>query len=491
MVRDARDKTQAQSVRHCLRGPGTGLRDKVAGALVTALACALVSAIPADAATSHTGSAKTMTTIPSTDWPAYLNGPSHTSYNAAVKTITPASAARLTQKWEFGTGGGYLSSPTVADGAVYIGANNGWLYKLNATTGKVLGKIFLGAVRITSCPPPPTGMVSTATVAIDPRNDQLTVYASGASGYLYALSASDLKVEWKAVIAIPSTTVNNYFDWSSPTVANGRIYIGVSSNCDSPLVRGGLISYNQETGTKLGEFYTVPKGKVGGSIWSSVAVAPNGDVYASTGNGPLGSAAAQLLGESESIIKLSPTLQFLGRFQVPSSEEGFDTDFGASPVFFHSYVGACNKNGTFYALYQTTMKLAWERQISGPAGGFSECIAAPVWNGTHLFFGTAAAMVGPVSYAGSVQERDPDGHLVWITGLPNGINGSPTMDGGGVVAVGTYDNNPTPNATYLIDAANGKILRSLVMGEDFAQSVFADNWLFTANQYGVYAWGTG
>jgi len=482
---------QARSVAQRCWGPGRSWRGKVAGALAATLACALASGLPTDADASHAGPGKTATTIPATDWPAYLNGPLHTSYNAAEKGITPASAGQLKKKWEFTTGGGYLSSPTVADGAVYIGANNGWLYKLGATNGEVLARIFLGAVRITSCPPPPTGMVSTATVALDPQDDQLTVYASGADGYLYALRASNLKLEWRSVIAIPSTTVNNYFDWSSPTVANGRIYIGVSSNCDSPLVRGGLISYDQETGTKLGEFYTVPNGKIGGSIWSSVAVAPNGDVYASTGNGPLGSASAQLLGDSESIIKLSPTLKFLARYQVRPSEEGFDTDFGASPVFFNQYVGACNKNGIFYALYQSTMKLAWERQISGPAGGNTECIAAPVWNGEHLFFGTPGTTIGGRSYVGSVQERDPDGQLVWITGLPNGIDGSPAMDGGGVLAVSTFDSQPTPNATYLIDAAHGKILRNLVTGEDFAQSVFADNWLFTANQNGVYAWGIG
>jgi hypothetical protein len=43
--------------------------------------------------------------------------------------------------------------------------------------------------------------------------------------------------------------------------------------------------------------------------------------------------------------------------------------------------------------------------------------------------------------------------------------------------------------TYLVDAATGKILRTLVHGLDFAQGVFADNWLFTANADGVYAWG--
>jgi hypothetical protein len=60
-----------------------------------------------------------------------------------------------------------------------------------------------------------------------------------------------------------------------------------------------------------------------------------------------------------------------------------------------------------------------------------------------------------------------------------------------VLAVGTYDEQPTPNATYLLNAANGRILRNLVTGGDFAQSVFAENWLFVANQYGVTAWGAG
>jgi outer membrane protein assembly factor BamB len=428
--------------------------------------------------------------IAPTDWAAYLNGAQHSSYNSAEKAITTANAPTLKKEWEFTSGSGYLSSPTVVDGAVFIGANNGWLYKLSATTGKVLGHIFLGAVNVISCPPPPTGMVSTTTVAINPHTGQPTVYASGANGYLYALNPVNLAVEWKSVIAIPSKTVNDYFDWSSPAVANGRIYVGVSSNCDSPLVRGGLISYNQVTGAKLAEFYTVPQGQVGGSIWSSIAVATTGDIFAATGNGPLGSAGQQLLGDSESIIKLSPALQFLGRFQVPSSQEGFDTDFGASPVLFGQYVGACNKNGVFYALYQSTMKVAWQAQISGPGGGNQVCIAAPIWNGQHLYFGTPVVTIKNVNYAGSVQERDPTGQLVWFTGLPNAVDGSPSMDGGGVLAVGTYDSNPTPNATYLIDAATGKILHNLVTGADFAQSVFAENWLFTANQYGVYAWAS-
>src|ERR1022692_26238 len=46
----------------------------------------------------------------------------------------------------------------------------------------------------------------------------------GAGGYLCAFSASDLSLKWKSVIAIPSAKTSNYFEWSSPTVANGIFY---------------------------------------------------------------------------------------------------------------------------------------------------------------------------------------------------------------------------------------------------------------------------
>ena len=81
-----------------------------------------------------------------------------------------------------------------------------------------------------------------------------------------------------------------------------------------------MIAYSQASGKKLAEFYTVPPGDVGGSVWSSVAVAPSGDLFVSTGNGP---PTDQLLGYSESIVELDPrTLSVLGQFQVPAAQVG-------------------------------------------------------------------------------------------------------------------------------------------------------------------------
>ncbi len=458
-------------------------RGLVAGSLAVVfggwLACTGPTAAAAPVRLPSVAQART-----SADWQAYLNGPRHSSYAPAQTAITSASARQVVQLWHHAPGRTYLASPTVADGAVFIGADGGWFYKLRLTTGTVLGKRFLGFQPHKTCGA--FGTVDTATVTTDPGDHQPTVYVAGADGYLYALNASNLRVKWKSVIAIPSTTVSSYFDWSSPTVANGRIYIGVASNCDNPLVHAGLISYNQVTGKKLAEFYTTPKGDVGGSIWSSVAVAPDGDVFATTGNGPEDD---QLLGYSESILKFSPRLRLLGRFQVPATQVNYDADFGASPVLFGRYVGACDKNGIFYTVRQSTMTLAWEKRVSGASGPVTGCIAAAAYNGHHLFIGGLSVTIRGVSYRGSIQERDPgNGKLVWETGLPDGVIGSPSLDGGGVLAVGTYDISPVPSGTYLVRASDGRILRRLVTGMDFSQSVFAGAMLFTANVNGVYGW---
>jgi polyvinyl alcohol dehydrogenase (cytochrome) len=425
--------------------------------------------------------------VTASDWSAYLDGPMHSSYNATQTAITPASVPALVEKWHHAPGHNYLSSPTVADGAVFIGSDAGWFYKLSETTGAVLDKVFLGYQPTKTCGG--RGMVDTATVALDPANHQPTVYVGGPDGYLYAFSAANLSLVWKSVIAIPSKKISNFFEWSSPTVTGGKIYIGVSSNCDNPLVYAGLIGYDQVTGKKFAEFHTIPKGDIGASIWSSIAVAPDGDVYASTGNGP---ETEQLLGYSDSILKFTPDLKLLGSFQIPAAQVTYDGDFGGSPVFFGNLVGACDKNGIFYALNSATMKVVWEQRIGAPSNGvtYSQCSAAPIYNGTDLYFAGPAVTINGTTYQGSVQERMPsDGKLVWETGLPNGVIGSPTLDGGGVIALGTYDTTSTPNETYLVDAATGKILRTLVKGTDFAQSVFANGWLFTANTTGVYAWG--
>jgi outer membrane protein assembly factor BamB len=394
----------------------------------------------------------------------------------------------LTQRWTVTTGAPYLASPTVTSNAVYIGGANGLFYKLNAHSGQVLNEYNIGAQPTLTCAG--LGVASTAAIGFSPHGHIPTVYVAGGDGYLYALRASNLSLEWRAVVAIPSKTVSDYYNWSSPTIAHGKIYLGISSNCDVPLIRGGVVAYSQATGQKLAVHYTVPRGakNAGGSVWSSIGVAPNGDVYATTGNGPVGN---QRLQNSESILKFDPnTLKLLGAYKVPQRQVSSDGDFGGSPVFFGDYVGACDKNGYFYVLNQATMRLVWRWRIGYSAGGpkRGECLASPAYDGQDLFFGGNEMKLDGTTYLGSVSARSATtGKLLWQTGLPGGVMGSPTLDGGGLIAVGT--SSWAPDGVYLVNASTGAIVEQLTSGWTFAQSVFANSWLFTATSNGVTAWG--
>src|SRR5262249_57150894 len=132
----------------------------------------------------------------------------------------------------------------VYNGALYIGAKNGYFCALNEATGAVSWQRLIGFVKGTTCGF--QGFTSTATVAPDPTTGNPTVYVYGATGYLYAMNAADGTDVWPpAAVALPSTTVNDYYAWSSPLIFNGNVYVGISSQCDVPLVRARLAEFSQ------------------------------------------------------------------------------------------------------------------------------------------------------------------------------------------------------------------------------------------------------
>src|SRR6266516_4903279 len=445
---------------------------RLPGIVCSAAVILTVLALPAGANTAtRAGSAATTFA----NWPAYLLGPTHPSFNSAAGAITPAKVATLTRVWRWTPaaptmagqpGTSLFASPTVFNGRIYIGANTGVFYALDEATGQVLWHRFMGFVTAKTCAA--RGFNSTATVARDPVSGALTVYVTAADGAL----------KWRSVVAIPSTTVNDYYNWGSPTVVNGRIYMGVSSECDSPLVMGGLKAYDQATGKLLAFYQTNPGGSTGPSIWSSAAARPTSPyVYVTTGNGA-GSDAI-------SVVQLdAATLTKLSSWQVPSSEHGGDSDFGGSPTFFPAtlagvytpLMGACNKNGVYYALRRGNVAAGpvWRFKVGGPPSVGGQCDAAAVWNGAHLFVAGNATVIGGTSYKGSVRMLNPaTGSPLWQRGLPGTVIGSPTLSGGVVLAAPTY----SAAGLYRTNAATGGVLRHILSGYEFGQPVFADNML--------------
>jgi outer membrane protein assembly factor BamB len=441
-----------------------------------------------------TGTAGTAAGTTFVNWPQYLYTPGHSSDDAAATAITPANAASLTLAWQFSPGPtGFLSSPVVYNGVIYIGAKNGYFYALDETTGAVIWKRFIGVVRKRTCGR--QGFTSTATVAPGPATGNPTIYVYGATGYLYAMNAANGTYVWPpAAVAIPSTTVNDYYAWSSPLVSGGNVYVGISSQCDVPLVRGGLDEFSQGSGALENTFFTTPEGSVGASIWSSAAT-DGQSIYVTTGNGDPDS-------DGFSLIQLSPSLSEEGIWTVPRDQLVEDSDFGGSPGLWTAFlsgvrtpmVGACNKNGTFYAFSTASISAGpvWTRKTS--QGG--ECDAAPLWDGTHLFLAGVVTRIKGVKYEGSVRKVNPaTGEILWQTGLTGKIIGTPGMDGAGVIAASSYGARGGQNALWLINAANGQILHTISYGASstFAQPTFADGYLFTASQgpLGLQAYTAG
>jgi polyvinyl alcohol dehydrogenase (cytochrome) len=427
------------------------------------------------------------------NWSSYLFDAGHASYNAGATTIASANAAALRASWTWmppappisALGEAITPSPTVYKGVVYIGANNGSFYALKESTGAILWSDFVGYVTAHNPMCGNRGFSSTATVATDPTTKVLTVYVAGADGYLSAFNASTGAVVWRSVVGIPSTTQNDYYDWSSPAVSHGHVYIGISSQCDNPLVRGGLLSFNQTTGAQQAAFYTVPPGQVGGSMWSSPAVSSNGTVYITTGNGPV---ANPSLGYSISVVALNGSnLAVVGSWQVPTTQQfGTDSDFGGSPTLFSAVlpgtttptqlVGACNKNGVYYAFRQKNLGAGpiWQQQVGSP----SLCLAASPWDGGHLWLTSEPSeKSGP----GTVYEVDPaTGAVLWTNTIPAPILGSPSLDGSGVLAVPSYAKG---GSTYLFDASTGALLATVSTNSpEFAQPVYAGPYLFLATE---------
>jgi outer membrane protein assembly factor BamB len=445
------------------------------------------------------------------DWPAYLFGASHSSTNAAATAITPQNASSLVKAWTWRPdpptmtgqpGRSIAASPTVYNGRIFISSNTGVFYALDEQTGTVIWKRFLGFV------PKKTlgarGISSTAAVAPDPVTGVPTVYVYSPDGYLYAMKASDGSVVWKSLVVLPSKTVSDYYAWSSPTVINGRIYVGITSQGDEPLVKNaGEVAYDQATGTKIAQYFTLAPGVKGGSIWSSAA-SDGQSVWVTTGNPPPPQTGND---DGNSIVRLdAATMAREDGWKVPASELIPDSDFGGSPTLFQAtiggtptqMVGACNKNGIYYAWRQQDLASGpvWMLQEGAPDNvGPGLCIAAAAWDGSRLFLAGDGTTIGGTAYEGSVRQVDPaTGTPIWETGLPGTILGSPTLSGGGVIAAAAFDTNGGTNALWLLDASTGQILKqvSTKNSQEWGQPVFADNYLLVPTwSHGLMAYRPG
>ncbi|MCI4364639.1 MAG: PQQ-binding-like beta-propeller repeat protein [Thermoplasmata archaeon] len=414
-------------------------------------------------------------------WSTYEFAANRSGYNFDEHTLSPQNAPELRVAWNVSLPGPIFASPTVVNGTVYVGSWDGFETALFASNGTVIWNTFLGQENFTGqgygCPwANPLGVTSAATVVGD------TVFVGGATQY-FALNATTGAQLWNYSEGAAS---NGYYAWSSPLYYEGNVYVGIASQCDNPLLDGGLLELSATTGSVVHHLDTAGGGQ-GGSIWSSPTVdAANNTVWVTTGNGPYGSGSY-----GQAVVAVNATtLQVKGSWQAPAGPN--DIDFGAGGTLFTSSGGglgvvATNKDGWAYALNRSNLGAGplWSDQTTTFPGdpscqppGFS--IAPAAFDGTSVYLPSSYTTINAVAENGSVRAADPsNGTYRWQTPAPGTIRGGLVSANGLVVDIsellpytvaGTCASYSAENRSWLqvLNATDGHPLYSFFAPYAFA-----------------------
>jgi quinohemoprotein ethanol dehydrogenase len=221
--------------------------------------------------------------------------------HSPLKKIDSTNVNRLGLAWSFDTqtNRGLEATPIVVGGVMYTTGSWSVVYALNARTGKQLWKY-----------DPQVARSYGARACCDVVNRGVAVYrgrvyVGALDGRLIALDASSGKVVWQV-----STVDRNqpYTITGAPRVIKGKVIIGNGGGEYG--VRGYVSAYYANTGKRAWRFYTVPgdpskpfespalakaagtwtgewwKMGGGGTVWDSMAYDPYLDMlYIGTGNG--------------------------------------------------------------------------------------------------------------------------------------------------------------------------------------------------------------
>ena len=368
---------------------------------------------------------------PGSDWGTFRYDDHRTASNTFEVTLAPSNISGLRRLWEFDTTGAIEGSPTVVAGRVYVGAWDGYEYALNASNGTLAWKTYIGVTTGTCTYAPEVGVTSSAAVVNG------TLYVGGGDSYWYALNLSTGRILGK-VYTGPTGAVGGYYNWASPLIVGHMAYIGLASECDSPMVQGALLMVNISDPANLTNssivhrFNAVPNGFTGASIWGTPAYDAGTDsVYIATGN--YGSYTGSY---SQAIVALNASnLKVRGSWQILNTPNS-DSDFSAGPLLFNGsggglYAIAANKDGFDYAVNASNVSAGpvWSQRVANPRCGF----APAAFGGGRLYLAGGCDTVGSTTYPGSVRAVLADNRTAWVHYTPGYVLGGATYAGGLVI----------------------------------------------------------
>lgn len=353
------------------------------------------------------------------DWWMYHGNPAHTGY-VSDSAITSANVAQLQKIKDVQLDGPILSTPAVAGGFVYVGvanshgavgSNGGAFYKIDLATGTIAATFRWDIAPEERDTHGFCGMGCTPAVA-DGK-----VYFVAFNGKMYCLDQETLEAVWitdlRCADPLHNQPVSNTLGmdqgfapvagWSSPLVANGRVYTGIGEG-ENPFAYSFVYCLDAATGNVIWLFCTnqfvknqpnqpnqVPAAVVDGtppppftvvattpvtlgcSVWGGIAWDETLDrLYCPTGN-PSPDQALPSDGWSNGLLALDAASgTFVNFLQFPKESSyrpsDIDVDVGGAPTLFTDSSGrrlvalGC-KNGGFLTIDAETLQSVQLRQL--------------------------------------------------------------------------------------------------------------------------------
>ena len=294
------------------------------------------------------------------DWPMLQYNPAHTS---SPDNIAPITYDLL---WRFDTmpsgGGNWIisSSPAIVGGVVYVGADDGCFYALNALTGICLWNQTLGRFTVSS--PAVVGGV---------------VYVSVWEGRDYALNATTGSVIWN---------ISRSYGSSSPAVVNGLHYISSGGS--------SVIARNASTSVKVWET------NINGGNEASPIVVDNVVYIADSG---YVSALDALTGA----IKWSKNLYISGTFNAPAVANGLVyVECGGSLVYAldadtGAQIWSFDTNANSGSTPTVAEGIVYVGSLNRGLFALNATSGAEIWNSPTNIWHSSFAVAGGVIYAGN------------------------------------------------------------------------------------------
>jgi polyvinyl alcohol dehydrogenase (cytochrome) len=340
----------------------------------------------------------------------------------------------------------------VAHGALVAGSGGGTVFALDPSTGRLRWKRDLNK--------PING-----SAAISGR----LVYVPLATPGKPSVAALDLKTgkrRWERVV----DRQKNADVFGSPTVARGKVLIGVSGefgevNDPKVSVRGSVVALDARKGRLRWKRYMVPKRFDGGAVWNTPAVEPSrGIVYVGTGNAYHEPAAKT----TDSIVALRlKDGRVLRHFQATAGDvwngtdnrtgAGPDHDFGASLNLMrdpanHALIGAGQKSGVYWAFDRRTLKPVWNVTTAPPGTFVGGIVGSTAYDGKRVY--------GPDTPSGEIWAVDAGaGSLAWASSDGDPLHFGPVATGNGIV----YSSDMGGNLTAR-ESGTGAVLAKLPLG---------------------------